>query len=76
MSKPKIDWIQPLFPAFCLTSMFVAAYGGLRGDNPEGILAALGMLYIAYTDAYLTGEKEKALPRKSYLIDPLPKIKL
>jgi hypothetical protein len=55
--------------------MLVAAYGGLRGHNPEGILAALLMLYIAYVDAYLTGEKEKALPRQSYLVKPLPPIR-
>jgi hypothetical protein len=75
MKAPRINWTQPLFTAWCLTIMLVAAYGGLRGHNPEGILAALLMLYIAYVDAYLTGEKEKALPRQSYLVKPLPPIR-
>lgn len=55
--------------------MFVAAYGGLRGDDPTGILMALGALYIGWVDAYLAGEKEKALPRESYLVEPLPPIR-
>ena len=76
MKGPSIDWKAPLFPALCLTLMLVAAYGGLRTDNPAGILAALSWLYLGWIDAFISGEKEKALPRQSYLVDPLPPIKL
>ena len=76
MKGPSIDWEAPLFPAMCLTFMLVAAYGGLRTDNPDGILTALSWLYLGWAHAFTRGEKEKALPRESYLIDPLPPIKL
>jgi hypothetical protein len=75
MNAPQIDWFDPIFPAVCLTLMFVAAYGGLRGDNPIGLIHAAAWLYLAWTNQYLAGEKEKALPRQSYLVDPLPKIR-
>lgn len=48
--------------------MFLTAYGG-------DWIHALAYLGIAYTDQYLKGEKEKALPRESYLVDPLPKLR-
>lgn len=64
---PRIDWGNVVFPALCLTFMFVAAYGGAWAN-------ALMWLYLAWADQYLTGEKEKALPRESYLIDPLPRL--
>lgn len=72
--KPVIDWYSPVFPAVCLTLMTVTAYGGLREDNPAVIIHALAWLYLAWADTYLTGEKEKRLPRESYLVDPLPPI--
>lgn len=68
MKAPIIDWIQPILPAFCLWAMTITAYGGLRGDSLEGILAAIGWLFMAWADVYLTGEKEKALPRRTYLV--------
>lgn len=71
----RIDWAQPVFSAYCLTIMFVAAYGGLRTADPEGIFLALFMLGLAWGDAYLTGEKKKALPRESYLTEPLPRLR-
>ena len=58
---PRIDFAQPVFPAVCLTLMFFTAYGGDWG-------AALTMLLCAWTDQYLTAEREKALPKKSYLV--------
>lgn len=66
--KPRINWIDPIFPAGCLTLMFVTAYGGFWVE-------ALSWLFLAWADRYLTGEKEKALPKKSYLVDPLPPLR-
>jgi hypothetical protein len=70
-NAPKIDWIDPIFPALMLTFMLVTAYGGLRGNDPSAIFEALTWLYLAWADRYLTGEREKGLPRKSYLVDPV-----
>lgn len=67
MVKPRIDWVDPLFPAYLLSCMVLAAYGG-------GVVEAMFLLAIAWGDRYITGEKEKALPRKSYLIDPIPRL--
>jgi len=47
--------------------MTVTAYGGLRGELLEELLAAMCWLLLAWIDRYLTGEHEKGLPRESYL---------
>lgn len=65
--EPVIDWTAPLFPAVCLTLMFVTAYGGFWGE-------ALSWVLIAWGDSYMQGETGKALPRRTYLVPPLPKI--
>lgn len=64
---PRIDWLAPMFPAWCYMVSFVAAYGGLRGDDPKGIIMALMFGYLGWADDYLTHEKKKALPKESYL---------
>lgn len=65
---PKINWIDPIFPAVLLTLMFVTAYGGLRLNHLPSILLAVQLLFIAWTDQYLTGEQAKRLPKESYLV--------
>jgi hypothetical protein len=64
----KINWTYPVFPAYCLTIMFVTAYGGLRMGSLDSLLAAAMMLFCAWTYAYIEGEKAKALPKESYLV--------
>jgi len=66
--QPRIDWETPVFPAVCLTLMTVTAYGGLRGSNLDGLISAALWLFLAWADYYLSGEKEKGLPRKSFLV--------
>lgn len=73
--KPRIKWLDPIYPAVCMTFMTVTAYGGLRGDDPLAMLSACSWLWLAWADRYLTGEKEKALPRQGYLADPLPRLR-
>lgn len=75
MKKPEIDWFDPVFPAVCLTLMTVTAYGGLRENDLSILMNSLAWICIAWADQYLKGEKEKRLPRESYLVDPLPPIK-
>ena len=67
MNTPKIDWINPIFPAFILMLMFVTAYGGLRLNHLPSLLLAIQLLFLAWTDQYLTGERAKRLPKESYL---------
>ena len=75
MNAPKIDWIQPGITAGLLTLIFLTAYGGLRGNDPNGIIHALFWVYIAWADAYITGEQKKGLPRETYLVNPLPRLR-
>lgn len=51
-SKETIDWHSPGFQAFCLTCMIIVLYAG---ELPS----AITWLFMAWTDAYMQGSKEK-----------------
>lgn len=60
MIKPVIDYINPILQATCLMLMFVTAYGG-------DWIGAATFLALARTDQWLTEQREKALPKRSFL---------
>jgi hypothetical protein len=64
----KINWKEPVFPAVCLAIAFICAYHASHTGSLDSWLITIATTFYAWTWWYNTSEKEKALPKKSYLL--------